>query len=598
MEEGEDDAASFFIVGPEYQAPKPRTSGRLRKKVCLRDFVLTDDPQPPRQPRQPPRQTTSTSVDVGVTINSPTDVSIHKDFVARLDKWTEESDKDLVSKLRCCGYCGHVELGGKALSKTNRFTTVDPPSSYPRDSFPDPTPPAGFANSHMMTQMKTNDGQKWLCCSRCASLSTRSKRMKRLTHIPPSYMNMILGLHFLHAQMLSLVDVSMGFKERILRGQPQMCTASLEKESLLLVNPLVLRGKPPVESELPSDLKSLAAINKDKNPVVGQFKMLVEQEVPGYGVPLLPSTAIDHIASDERGRNPLLSEEFDGIVQEASYLVIAGDVDHDETLEKMHREGKDIRFAIGDVMPRDSRHPVKMLVSSEGLPVKPSMMVDVSEEASRTLTLQLTLELAIFVALFPDGRGYFDGNGGLADYLYDRMKASFSIFTLYKPYLPIMYLVRQCDMLKRNVKTQVLEKSLKNYKKSNPNSTDEDAMKNAMKHVVPDTMPETPRWHYQRLQDLLAIVDKHKSLPHLFLTLTMDDTSELKWDCIRDLDLLLHKFHNGLSYLDAPVECARIFHKRCQRFMNEWISIEGGKKKGIFGRVIDYVIRYEVQDRG
>ena len=49
---------------------------------------------------------------------------------------------------------------------------------------------------------------------------------------------------------------------------------------------------------------------------------------------------------------------------------------------------------------------------------------------------------------------------------------------------------------------------------------------------------------------------------------------------------------------DAPVECARLFHVRLQRVMREWIYINGGKEKGLFGRVKDYVIRYEVQDRG
>jgi hypothetical protein len=32
--------------------------------------------------------------------------------------------------------------------------------------------------------------------------------------------------------------------------------------------------------------------------------------------------------------------------------------------------------------------------------------------------------------------------------------------------------------------------------------------------------------------------------------------------------------------------------------MKEFICVEGGAKKGIFGHVPDYIIRYEVQDRG
>ena len=86
--------------------------------------------------------------------------------------------------------------------------------------------------------------------------------------MPSLYANMLLGLHFLHAQTLSLIDVSMGFKQKVVRGQPVgMVTGELERDSLLLTSPLVLRG-PPKPDEVPEQLKILAAINKQKNPVV------------------------------------------------------------------------------------------------------------------------------------------------------------------------------------------------------------------------------------------------------------------------------------------------------------------------------------------
>ncbi len=53
-----------------------------------------------------------------------------------------------------------------------------------------------------------------------------------------------------------------------------------------------------------------------------------------------------------------------------------------------------------------------------------------------------------------------------------------------------------------------------------------------------------------------------------------------------------------LATQDAPVECARLFHERMKRTMKEWIYVKNGKEKGVFGRVKDYLIRYEVQDRG
>lgn len=46
------------------------------------------------------------------------------------------------------------------------------------------------------------------------------------------------------------------------------------------------------------------------------------------------------------------------------------------------------------------------------------------------------------------------------------------------------------------------------------------------------------------------------------------------------------------------MECARLFHEKMTRTLDQWIYLEGGKRKGVLGRIRDYVIRYEVQDRG
>ncbi len=46
------------------------------------------------------------------------------------------------------------------------------------------------------------------------------------------------------------------------------------------------------------------------------------------------------------------------------------------------------------------------------------------------------------------------------------------------------------------------------------------------------------------------------------------------------------------------MESARLFHERMQRTMREFVYIKGGEVPGVLGRIKDYVIRYEVQDRG
>jgi hypothetical protein len=46
---------------------------------------------------------------------------------------------------------------------------------------------------------------------------------------------------------------------------------------------------------------------------------------------------------------------------------------------------------------------------------------------------------------------------------------------------------------------------------------------------------------------------------------------------------------------DAPTECARLFVARVKRFMAKHIKPDKGE--GLLGKVLHYLIRYEVQDR-
>jgi ATP-dependent DNA helicase PIF1 len=114
--------------------------------------------------------------------------------------------------------------------------------------------------------------------------------------------------------------------------------------------------------------------------------------------------------------------------------------------------------------------------------------------------------------------------GSFAEYLRYRMLCGFSLFTLYKPYLMIMYLVRQCNLLHSSCSENVLERDMKAYRRAHPGCTEEEVIRNCLKFSVPSTIPGTPGWHYQALQDLLAMV-KVNGMPQLFWTATMDDVS-------------------------------------------------------------------------
>ncbi len=49
---------------------------------------------------------------------------------------------------------------------------------------------------------------------------------------------------------------------------------------------------------------------------------------------------------------------------------------------------------------------------------------------------------------------------------------------------------------------------------------------------------------------------------------------------------------------DAPVEVSRLFHEKLMRAFKKFVYVDGGKTPGVVGRVTEYLIRYEVQDRG
>jgi hypothetical protein len=59
----------------------------------------------------------------------------------------------------------------------------------------------------------------------------------------------------------------------------------------------------------------------------------------------------------------------------------------------------------------------------------------------------------------------------------------------------------------------------------------------------------------------------------------------------------MQKFMKGATWMDAPVESAHLFHKRFKEYMRAYIKREN-EGAGLLGRVLQYVVRFEVQGRG
>lgn len=206
----------------------------------------------------------------------------------------------------------------------------------------------------------------------------------------------------------------------------------------------------------------------------------------------------------------------------------------------------------------------------------------------------LTLETALFPFLFPFASGAFNGAISLCSYLQWRMHCFFSVFTLHKLYLLMMFQLRRAVVLSTTFKHSQLEKSICKFKGLNPTASEEEIYKNVLKYDVPGTLPGSPQWHKGQLQDLLAMVAQW-GMPTFVLTLTADEISSMCWTEIDDIEALLNKVNKDFSWRDAPVECAALFHAKVQSFMRNFIL---GDEDGLLGKVLHYVIRYEEQNRG
>ena len=233
----------------------------------------------------------------------------------------------------------------------------------------------------------------------------------------------------------------------------------------------------------------------------------------------------------------------------------------------------------------------------------------------------VTVESSLFPYLFERGAGFYQGPERLDHYLSMRMNALFTPFTLVREFVLIMAQILMATQLLNNVKARALEKAHEQELLARPNDTARDRWRRLAKRFIPGEVVGSPAYHKRHLQDLLTQV-ANKGIPSVFWTPTADEvcgfsrhalahmymfirnktdlsllclqTSEMRWQSIRDIEDLMAKWKPGATYKDAPVECALLFMNRVRNFMQEFIL--GGPM--LLGRITDYLIRYEAQGRG
>jgi hypothetical protein len=172
------------------------------------------------------------------------------------------------------------------------------------------------------------------------------------------------------------------------------------------------------------------------------------------------------------------------------------------------------------------------------------------------------------------------------------MSTLFSISTLYPPYLLLMYQVRQAIQLLNATKYLCLKRDVQRLKRQHLQWSKIDVLKNIVKFKLPPFIPLMPQQHHIQFKELLVIVENF-GMPHFFLALTSNETSNLKWKKIKDIENLGMFFNNTFSWKDCPVECVALFCARLQAFMSTYVLYG----ENILSNVKDHITRLELQHR-
>lgn len=410
-------------------------------------------------------------------------------------------------------------------------------------------------------------------CSHCTTAFNQQlipDRLNMVVYHEPDYARHILEADPMAMMMLSLVDHSLQISRRIRNG---FAMAIYKRESLLDYPLVGRRAHNDVVSMDEHVMAVYVAMQRLFHPLYMTYLPVMEWTIPAVGVPCIPAEAVSHIVSKARDRGPLTRHEQDPVHPLTTIVDYTSHMSH----PGLHLQA----FKGGRLMVKDMRMGCRLT----NMQVAPNLhyIEDIS----------LIIENTLFPFLFPHNRGWAPTEITIPEYLSLRMQMSFSVWTLFKPYVLLMAQIKQALSLATNVTSLVLEKSLNDYQRDHPTCTDEAALRRVWKWTVPSTLPGSPMHHRVLLQELLVRKQRH-GFPTLFLTLTCDEVLELRWSEFHDMEGILRGISPELSWKDAPVECTRLFLHRYKNVMKHHVL----GRSGVFGKVDHYMTRFEVQGRG
>ena len=470
------------------------------------------------------------------------------------EDWWLTNTASCFSTLKCCAFCGEAAFSRCRIpvhddnyppslrSSGRQLHTIPAPAGA--------TPPYAMQCAALASACVTSTGM-WNVCS--LSKTKPASRATLQPSVTPALVKALLGMQPSVAQLLSAVDVSVSFTSKLngfMRGSPTH--ASLFDSPLLLYNARDSRFL----ASPPSNLISFRDDYLANNPVLAQFVSILERPHPLYGVPFLHESDVDlrkvlkASSRDPRNVETILTSNTTPSPDIPESISVLAPIDASARTAALSTVGNVLKW---NATPNEQ--PL-------------SFLCDLNMSSSPNSNIGFEPECVMFPMLFPDGSGHKpQKNATLPSYLQYRCSQLFSPFTLYKPYLPLMYSALRTHETLSNVSETYLLREVQALRSRDPTISDNEVFRSLVKNVLPSKTPGTPSYFGLKRSQLLAAARKF-GMPALFLTLlTADELSELRWPEIDDLENILHKVHPNLSWKDAPAECVSLFKHRIDLFM-------------------------------
>ena len=427
--------------------------------------------------------------------------------------------------------------------------------------------------------------KKWNVCKKCLLLCVDDTTSSKRNVMSEEYVLDILNCPVQELSLLSILDIGYCWQKKV----SGFCKGSMRLDSLF--NGPLIAWSEVLERTYFAEHKNkyftkVLDLNLKHNPLLKCYKTMSEIVSPTRRVPYITSECVINILKVHQFHSPVFVDNAPTLLP--SFYSTSVDA-------VSHVTQPSTTFDLGLLHHRDPIvSPTTRVTAASSMEI-PTI---VSPFPDGKL---VTVEYAVFPYLFPDGIGYFSpvpkkqqDSETFNEYLEKKCSQLFSVFTLFKPYLLLMYHLRQSMVLKRLCSDTVLEKDVKAFLKKHPTANQEDCAKHSAKNSVPVSFPGSSKWHRKELRNLLYKVHVW-GMPTFFLTLTMDENSPTRFEEVVDLEFLLKKFMTNveMKWGDAPVEMTVMFHKRNSNFMD--VVVKGSD---VLGRCQHWLVRYEAQGRG